>query len=236
MSGLAFFEPFRGGTATPQPSLAGKSLRINDDGTGWEYFTAAAGGAISATSPLIRTGDVLSLAGLSSFGTNTQAILSTGTGWQYVNTTGTGNVVRSASPTFTGTANFENAFIDGGYLKFNGYTGEWRIQNLGGDDSRLMFNHSENEADNTFFTAGNAGAAVGLTVGGRFAAAATAVGGAAFIADVATVGAAGEIGFFGAPTALQQTYVAPGTSIESVITSLQSVIDALDTYGLIAEA
>ena len=90
--------------------LGGQSIRVNAGGTGFEYYTPGTGDltAVTVTSPVVvssGTGPIpnISLAGLTSFGSEDQAIISTGAGWAYVSTTGTSSIVRSSSPTLTGT-------------------------------------------------------------------------------------------------------------------------------------
>lgn len=228
MPGLQFFEMFRG--LTPDLTKALKAYRINAAGDGYELYTPQNGVVGSVTSPLVLTGDVLSLAGLSGFGTSGQALLSTGTGWSYTNTTGTGSVVRAISPALTGTVTAENVDISGN-LVFE--SGAWTITN--NDDGELVFTPQSGDPVKFLPAYGSldGGAGVfptGIRVGDSLA------GGPTFAVQN-TGSPFTAIGFFNAAASPvgQQTYAIVGTTLPSVITSLQSVIDALKNYGLLVD-
>jgi hypothetical protein len=85
--------------------LAGQVIRVKSDETGLEWSSNGIL-AVAATSPLFVSGTTtrtIGLAGLTGFGTPGQVVVNLGTVWGYQSTTGTGNIVRSASPTLSGT-------------------------------------------------------------------------------------------------------------------------------------
>jgi hypothetical protein len=113
ISGMAFEDGLTG--------KGGQSFRVNAGGTGFEYYTPAAGTivGVNATSPLTASGTTtrtLALAGLTTVGTTGQVPMSDGTAWFYQGTTGTSTLVRSASPTFTGTITAAAANFSGQVL------------------------------------------------------------------------------------------------------------------------
>lgn len=76
-------------------------------------------GGISVTSPLVLSSGVLSISGLSSVGSANQVVGSNGSSWTYINSTGSGNIVRAASPTLSGTAVTANLTVQGNLLAGN---------------------------------------------------------------------------------------------------------------------
>lgn len=109
IQGIGFEDGFTG--------LAGRSIRVNAGGTGFEYYVPGTGTVtgVTATSPVVSSGGtapVISLAGLTGLGSAGQVVQSTGSAWSYQNSTGTGDIVRAAGPTLTGTVTAQSIDAD----------------------------------------------------------------------------------------------------------------------------
>ncbi len=104
------------------PSTSGVSFTGGLSGAGGKYFRAKADESgfeladlplsnVAATTPLSVSGTTtktISLAGLTTYGSIGDVLVSNGTYWTYVASSGSGSFVRSASPTFTGTVSAVN--------------------------------------------------------------------------------------------------------------------------------